>query len=126
MSAAIHIHEQLRIVEIVFHGAISIHEISQIRMNISKIVYEKKYHKFLSNLLDAELELDVTEITELPNRIEELAIMMGDEKYKKRGAILIKKEDKKIEFLVAYFNNRGLEVKIFYDKEEAKEWLSKE
>ncbi len=119
MQGKIFYHEDLHFFEITFQGPISKEVLVNTRTKAIQIAYEKNCMKFLSNLENAFIDFSIHQIWTIPGEMEKVRVIFEKNKYKLKGAIYSKYIDENLAFLEDVFNNNGLNLKIFQNKDHS-------
>ncbi len=125
MQGKIIYHENLHFFEIIFQGPITKEDLINTRIKAIQLANEKDCMRFLSNLANAFIDFNIHQIWTIPSEIDKVRDVFENNKYKLKGAIYSKYLDENLVFLEDVFYNNGLNLRVFQNKEQAIEWLTK-
>jgi len=113
----------LRIIEITYWGEITIDELVQTIWDTARVLAETKSSLVLNDFRGTTLEMPITEIYLIPDKISEIMAATGGKIYNIRRAIVHDGFEETFRFFETTSVNRGHRVKKFHDIEEARKWL---
>ena len=116
---------ELQIIETKYSGNISIEELKSLTIEIAKLATENNCFLTLGDFREAFLQLSTVDIYELPQTLSDALKSSGLMIYKFKRALVVAKSAKDFLFFQTVAANQGQTTKVFYDVEEAKEWLTK-
>lgn len=123
MSYQISINSDREICNIVVNGIYDGELANEIREAGVKIVIEEKVYKFLVDCRKAELIASFVTLYEYAHEILEKLDAYKVPIHKIKRAFVIEKQRENFEFYETVSVNRGLNVRAFYNIEEARDWL---
>lgn len=113
----------LRIVEITYWGKITIDELVQTTWDVARMLAETKSSLVLSDFRGTILEMPITEIYLIPDKISEIITATGGKIYNVRRAIVHDGFEEAYRFFETTSVNRGHRVRKFHNIEDARKWL---
>jgi hypothetical protein len=113
------------IIEVYVQGDLTLQRIKEIVSEVLKACKEQNCLFILSDFREAVVKLSTMEIYELPKVLSEMAVSSGLVVYKLRRAFVAQKRLDDLEFFETVTANKGQNMKLFHDIDDAKEWLSR-
>ena len=109
-------------VEVISRGKLTQEEQSQRDSEVHKLGRGNKPTFFLYNLLSTEIDASITELYQTPGLLEK-----EEQNRRNKAALLVQRDDKdweNLKFLETASLNRGWQIRVFSDRDEAISWLT--
>jgi hypothetical protein len=106
-----------------FEGSISLPMIASVASEVARIAAEKDVFFVLTDARQAVMDLSTIQIYELPGAISEVLTAEGSMSHRFRRALVVSERMKDFDFFETVSRNRGHDVMLFRDEEEARKWL---
>jgi len=123
MTHSIEYNPETGIVEIKFQGIVTLNEMKEFLSETKSILVEKGSFLILSDFLEAKLSLSTIEIYNLPKTVSDEIAPLDISVHKLKRAVVISKGSEDFAFGETVMSNRGQNLKIFHNGDEAKAWL---
>ncbi len=125
MSHTITYHEKLHAVEVAFQGELAWNEVQKVASEAAQALSDHDCHLLFADFREAELRLSTLELYNLPNAISDIVAASGLRIHAiKRAALIGPTDVRDFEFFEDVTANRGQNMKLFRDIDEARRWLS--
>lgn len=111
--------------EVAFTGDVTLEELKRLINEIWEKIIKTGCKRILSNTLDANISLSILDFFELARYIFEFAKEKNIKLSSFKRAYVGKKGLKTLRFYETVLLNRGQNMKLFHDREEARKWLVK-
>ena len=111
-------------VEITFRGVLDMSTVEKSRSEVAKLVKQHHCFSVLADLRECTSSLSTFDIFEQPQRTSEKLAAEGFQTYQFKRALVVEHEVKNASFFETVAINRGHNVRLFHDLEEARRWLS--
>ena len=111
------------VIEMTVQGELTMKEAKEITLEASKIAKEQNCFVYFSDYREATVKLSTLEVYELPKIISDILASSGLNVHKFKRAFVVARDLKVYEFFENVTVNRGQNVRVFYDVDEAKRWL---
>jgi len=116
---------ETHVVETKAHGNLTLDEAKELIFDIGQVCVEKNCFLCLSDYREATLNLSTLDIYSIPQLLSDILASMGLPANKVKRAVVVAKDIKDFEFFETVTINRGQNIKLFQDIDEAKKWLLK-
>ena len=116
---------ETHIVETKAHGNLTLEEAKELIFDIGQACAENNCFLCLSDYRDVTLKLSTLDIYSIPQILSDKLASMGLPANKVKRAVVIAKDIRDFEFFETVTINRGQNIKLFQDIDEAKKWLLK-
>jgi len=126
MSFEILVSEQGKVLETRLSGDIIYREILEFVDRMIKLTMEKDTTSWIIDYTHARYRLNTLEIHDLPGEIFRRMEVLGDKKRRVKRAIIRINDVKDFSFLEAVSFNRGQNVRVFDNRQDAMSWLNKQ
>lgn len=123
MSHTIIYNSEMHIIESKFQEDLTFSEVKEFISEGARIAKENDCALFLTDYREVTLKLSTLEIYEIPKLMQDTFASTGLNAGRLRRAIVVAKDLKDYRFHETVTTNRGQSAKVFYDIDEAKEWL---
>lgn len=116
--------EEQGIIKSTVEGDVFKKEMVIAQTKVRELILKTKCYFLLDDFINATFKIPIFEINDMPKETTEFKVEMKKEGlFQLREAILVAKIDEDIRFIENVFNNNGLPIKVFTDKNQAMEWL---
>ena len=104
-------------------GKVGLPDLLEFLTNILRVAKQENCHYILTDLHEAHLEVSVSQIFSLPDTIGVMSKEQGMAVYAFKRVFVATKGQDILKFYENVSQNRNHNTKLFYDIEEAKNWL---
>ncbi len=114
---------ELQIIKVKYEGPLYLNEVKETLTVVLRLVREHDCFFMLTDLRETQVKLSTLSIYELPKIFSEIAASAGMSIYKFKRATIIPEDAEYAHFFETVMVNRGQNLKLFKDADEAKQWL---
>ncbi len=125
MSYTIVYNSETHSIETKVRGDLFFSEVKELMTDVALVVKEKGCFSLLSDYREAAIKLSTMQIYELPKILLSTYESLGLNARLLRRALVASKQAGDFQFFEAVTANNGQNAKVFYDIDEAKNWLYK-
>jgi hypothetical protein len=123
MPHTISYNPEIRVIESTVQGDLTLDEAREIITQFALLARENNCFLFLTDYREATVKLSTFEIYRMPQIMSETFASSGLNVHQLKRAIIAAKNFKDYLFFETVTFNRGQNVKLFYNVDEAKKWL---
>jgi hypothetical protein len=113
----------MQMIEANVFGEVSLNEVGDTIAELVVMLKENDCSLMLNNYLEASIKLSTTEIYRLPSIIAEIFVSSGVNVHRLKRAFVVKNDLEDFKFFEVVALNRGQNIRIFHNIDEARNWL---
>ncbi len=123
MPYTINYNPETRIIEMKIHDDFRFSEGSEIISELIRVIKEQNCFLILNVMRAAKMKLSTFDIYELPKLLANTFDSSEVNSHKLKRALVVEKDLEDYKFFETVTGNRGQQLRLFFDLDEAKKWL---